>query len=84
MTLQPNLLQVKAFTSGTGSADEDIEVSYQGGSLELGFNYRYLMDITQTFPNQTLKFEMGEEGDAVIIRLLGDVSSLFVLMPLRV
>ena len=84
LTLQPNLLQIKAFSSGSGSADEDIEVAYDGDAMEFGFNYRYLMDITQAFQGQTLKFELGNSGDPVIIRLLGDVSSLFVLMPLRV
>jgi DNA polymerase-3 subunit beta len=84
LSLSPGLLEVKAFTSGTGSADEELEVKYEGSAIEFGFNARYLLDITQAFQDQTLVFEIGNESESIIIRLMDDDSTLFVLMPLRV
>jgi len=84
LSLSTGLLEVKAFTSGTGSADEELEVKYDGPAIEFGFNARYLLDITQAFQDQTLVFEIGNESESIIIRLSGDDSALFVLMPLRV
>ena len=81
---KPGLLQVTAFSSDAGSSVEELEVAYNGPQVEFGFNARYILDITQQLSGHTLQFLIGDESQAIIVKEMGDESSLYVLMPLRV
>lgn len=81
---KPGLLQITAFSSDAGSSVEELEVAYNGPQVEFGFNARYILDITQQLAGCTLQFLIGDESQAIIVKEMGDESSLYVLMPLRV
>ena len=68
----------------SGSAEEEIEVDYDGEPLEIGFNARYLMDITSQMNNEAARFIMADPGSPTLVRDGDDLSALFVLMPMRV
>ncbi|TVR98769.1 MAG: DNA polymerase III subunit beta [Rhodospirillales bacterium] len=67
-----------------GSASEELEVQYQGDPLEIGFNSRYLLDITQQIEGGSARLDMADAGSPTLLREVGDASALFVLMPMRV
>ncbi len=68
----------------SGSAREKLETDYQGDDLEIGFNARYLMDISGQLKNETVNFYLADAGAPTIIRDGDDLASLYVLMPMRV
>ncbi len=68
----------------SGSATEKLETDYQGEDLEIGFNARYLMDISGQLSNDMVNFHLADAGAPTIIRDGEDMSSLYVLMPMRV
>jgi DNA polymerase-3 subunit beta len=41
-------------------AEEDIEVSYQGSELEIGFNVSYLLDALGAVTEDTVVLELGD------------------------
>ncbi len=47
LSLTRGTLTLSATSPEAGSATEELEVSYQDGPMEIGFNSRYLLDITQ-------------------------------------
>ncbi|MEM7653885.1 MAG: DNA polymerase III subunit beta [Pseudomonadota bacterium] len=67
-----------------GSATEEVEVEYGGDLLEIGFNSRYLLDITQQLDGGTAEFTMADAASPTIIRDTEDAGALYVLMPMRV
>ena len=68
----------------SGSASEEIPVEYGFDPLEIGFNARYLLDISGQLEGGTAEFQLADPGSPTMIRDGKDVSALYVLMPMRV
>ena len=84
LSLNPGNLILSATSPEMGSATEELEVAYDSEALEIGFNSRYLLDITQQIEGESAQFIMADPVSPTIIRATGDSSALYVLMPLRV
>jgi len=67
-----------------GSAKEELSVNYDADPLEIGFNARYLLDITNQLESDTVHFLLSDPGSPTMVRDSGDESALYVLMPMRV
>jgi DNA polymerase-3 subunit beta len=84
LALSKGVLVLSVSSPDAGSATEEIEVGYNGDPLEIGFNARYLLDITQQISGESTQFVMNDAASPTIIREVGDSSALYVLMPMRV
>ena len=85
LAMASDTLVLSANSPDAGSATDEVPVTYQGGEpMEIGFNSRYLLDITQQIEGETARFELADAASPTIIRDAGDESALYVLMPMRV
>ncbi len=84
LSLGRGALTLSATSPEAGSATEELEVDYQEGPLEIGFNSRYLLDITQQIEGEGARFTMADAASPTIIRDVADGTALYVLMPMRV
>lgn len=66
-------------------ASEVIDVEWSGPSMEIGYNIKYLQEMVSKFEGQTVEARLGRAGDPGLFRDVdGDVSAVFVIMPMRV
>jgi DNA polymerase-3 subunit beta len=88
LSLSRDLLVLSATSPEQGSATEELDdgqVQYGSGPLEIGFQARYLADITdQIGDDKALEFCFSDGAAPTIVRDAGDASALYVLMPMRV
>ena len=84
LTLSNNLLVLSASSPEHGSAEEEIEVSYQGEAVEIGFNSAYLLDITRQIEGENAEVSLADGNSPTILREVDDASALYVIMPMRV
>ena len=84
MALEDGRVTVTVNHPETGLATEEIFGETPAGTFEVGFNARYLMDVTDQIEGVETQFEFGDSGSPALVRDPADPSSLFVLMPLRV
>ena len=77
-------LTVSATSPENGTAIEELEVRYQNTPIEIGFNSRYLLDITEQIEGEAALFAMSDAASPTIVRDSADASALYVLMPMRV
>ncbi len=68
----------------SGSATEELSVDYDSDPLEIGFNARYLLDISGQLESETAHFMLADPGSPTLVTDKGDESALYVLMPMRV
>jgi len=68
----------------SGSATEELAVEYDAGDIEIGFNSRYLLDITNQLEAESATFLLADAGSPTLIRDSEDQNALYVLMPMRV
>ncbi len=67
-----------------GSAVEELEADYDGPPIDIGFNARYLLDITSQLDSDTALFRLADPGSPTLIQDRDGASALYVLMPMRV
>ena len=84
MVLKSGVLTLSASNTDASSATEELEVSYDGPEMEIGFNARYLLDIAGQVNSDVIEFALADQGSPSLVRAPGDEASLFVLMPMRV
>ncbi len=84
LSLDDGSLILSATSPESGSATEELEVAYSDGPLEIGFNSRYLLDITQQIEGDSAQFTLADAASPTLVRDSADPSALYVLMPMRV
>jgi DNA polymerase III subunit beta len=84
LALDNGNLAVSATSPENGTAVEDIEVRYHAAPMEIGFNSRYLLDITQQIDGEGARFLMSDSASPTVVRDISDPGVLYVLMPMRV
>ncbi|KDE20432.1 DNA polymerase III subunit beta [Acetobacter aceti 1023] len=86
LTLEPGLLTLSASSAEQGVAKEELDdnrISYDAEGLEIGFQARYLNDITDQVEKE-VEFAFADSASPTIVRDVDSPSALYVLMPMRV
>lgn len=68
----------------SGEASDEVDGTFEGDPLEIGFNGKYVLEILGAMPGKRLRLALGDPGSPVLVTPEGDDTSLFVLMPMRV
>jgi DNA polymerase-3 subunit beta len=86
LSLGRDLLVLSASSPEQGTATEELDaehVKYDAGPLEIGFQARYLNDITDQIAGD-VEFRFADGAAPTVVRDAADSSALYVLMPMRV
>jgi DNA polymerase-3 subunit beta len=68
----------------SGSATEELEADYDADPIEIGFNSRYLLDITSQIDGETAVMKLADPGAPTLVQDRTAPHALYVLMPMRV
>ncbi len=83
LTLKPNLLQLQAHNPEQEEAEEELEVSYSGEEMEIGFNVNYLLDALAAVGSSDVELGFTDSNSSCLILVPGDTSTKYVVMPMR-
>ena len=82
--LERGKLDISASNPDQGEASEDIEVSYAGEVLTVGFNARYLIDaLTVHAQGDVIEIGLTDEVGPGVLRGSQDPDFTYVVMPMR-
>jgi len=84
LALSDDKLTLNVNSPESGTATEDLQVDYGGEAIDIGFNARYLLDITAQIDGNTATFAFADTASPTVITDENDPHALYVLMPLRV
>jgi DNA polymerase-3 subunit beta len=88
LAIERGSLTVSATSPENGIAIEELEARYNSAMLEIGFNSRYLLDITDQIGGEYVRLKMADAGSPTILcdtaAEANGASALYVLMPMRV
>lgn len=84
LSISRGLLQVFAASADEGSAEDEMDATYDNEPVEIGFNYRYLLDILAQVKGGSVQMCLTDGVSPVILKDSADDKALFVLMPMRV
>lgn len=81
--LSNNKLKITANNSEQESAEEIIDIIYNGNKIEIGFNVNYLLDILNTIKCDNVRLFITDETSSIKIEDRANPSSSYVVMPMR-
>jgi len=86
LSLSGGKLTLSVNNPDSGSATEELEVTYEADALDIGFNSRYLLDIAAQIEGDTAVLRLADPGSPTLIEEKSGkgAGALYVLMPMRV
>ena len=84
LALADGKLVLSVTNPDSGSAQEELEVDYDSAPMDIGFNARYLLDITSQLVGDTALLKLADSGSPTLVQDRDGASALYVLMPMRV
>ena len=84
LSLADAKLTLSVTNPDSGSAVEELDVDYDSSPIDIGFNARYLLDITEQLDSDTVLFKLADPGSPTLVQDRDGASALYVLMPMRV
>lgn len=84
LSIADGKLTLSVTNPDSGSATEEIEVEYAAEPIDIGFNSRYLLDITSQIEGSTAELKLADPGSPTLVQDPDKRGALYVLMPMRV
>lgn len=84
MSLDGDRMVLSVNSPDSGSATEELEVSYGADPIEIGFNSKYLLEIADQIDGDDAVFLFADPGSPTLVRQADDSSAIYVVMPMRV
>jgi DNA polymerase-3 subunit beta len=83
-SLKDNLLTVQSTNAEQEEAQEEIETSYSGDELDIGFNVTYLLDLLGNVKNEEIQISLGDSNSSALITIPENDNFKYVVMPMRI
>jgi len=82
-----NSVELSSYHQDFGDAKEEVDVTYEGPPLQIGFNARYLIEALSVIDTDEVIMELKDEGSPGIIKPISIVdpsNQLCIIMPMRI
>ena len=83
IALAKGVLRATAQNTDREHAEEDIEVDYDGGPVEIGFNGSYLLDALDVIESEKVRIELKDPSSGCILVPEEGRNPTLVIMPMR-
>ena len=84
LQLAPGILRVLCSNSEQEEAQEELEIAYQGGELEAGFNINYLLDVLRNIHSEDMQLAFGDANRSTLFTVPNDPDFKYIVMPRRI
>jgi len=84
LSLDEDRLVLSVNAPDAGAAEEELAVAYGDEHLEIGFNAKYLLEISGQVDRENAVFLFNASGDPTLMREGNDETAVYVVMPMRV
>src|SRR5215831_9831094 len=83
LTVRPDLLTLQAHNPEQEEAEDQVEVSYKGEEVEIGFNVNYLLDALSAIETDRVEIGLTDSNSSCLIHAPGVLNTRYVVMPMR-
>jgi DNA polymerase-3 subunit beta len=83
LALKKNSMTLQAHNPEQEEAEEQVEVTYKGDELEVGFNVGYLLDALAAVDGNEVEIGVTDGNSSCLVRAPGATSARYVVMPMR-
>ncbi len=84
LSLSEGKVTLAVSSAETGQGFEEIECTYSENEMDIGFNAKYLLDVTAQIEAEDARIMFNDPASPALVLDPADTSARYVLMPLRV
>jgi DNA polymerase-3 subunit beta len=84
LNVKENILVLSSQNMDFGNAKDEMEISYTGDPLELGFNCRYFIDTLQVMRSEMVKAYVNSDQSPCLIEGDADQGFISIIMPMKI
>lgn len=84
LSLDTGKVVLSATSPEQASASEEVAADYEAGALDIGFNSRYVLEMTRQIAGDSVCFQIADGTSPTVVSDAEDDRALYVLMPMRV
>lgn len=77
-------LRISCTNNEQEEAQEELEISYTGEPLDVGFNITYLLDVLNNIQDEMVECAFGDANSSMLITLPKNSEFRYVVMPMRI
>jgi DNA polymerase-3 subunit beta len=83
LTARPGLLTLQAHNPEQEEAEDQVEVTYHGEEVEIGFNVTYLLDALGAIEGEKVEIGLTDSSSSCLIHAPATTHTRYVVMPMR-
>jgi DNA polymerase-3 subunit beta len=83
LILGGSVLKIQAHNIEREEAEEELEVSYEGDQIEIGFNVKYLLDVLTVINHSTVEFRLQDHDSSALVKSSTSDNGRYVVMPMK-
>jgi len=84
VNIEPGLLRIASSNAEQEEAKEELEIDYNGDSIEIGFNVTYLIDVLANMSQEMVKLELQDSAASALFSVPEHPGFKYVVMPMRI
>ena len=84
LVLTPGSMKIMAANAEQEEAQEEIEVDYNGDSIDVGFNVGYLLDVLNNSSAEAVEWGFNDANSSALLTIPGNDRFKYVVMPMRI
>jgi len=77
-------LKIVSSNAEQEEAHEELEVTYSGDALDIGFNVNYLLDVLNNVPGGKIDCAFGDSSSSALLSYATEKDFKYVVMPMRI
>jgi DNA polymerase-3 subunit beta len=77
-------LRISCSNNEQEEAQEELEISYGGEALDIGFNITYLLDVLNNVHSESVECAFGDANSSMLITVPDNRDFRYVVMPMRI
>lgn len=79
-----NSLRISCTNNEQEEALEEMEISYAGEALDIGFNITYLLDVLNNVHSEDVECAFGDANSSMLVTVADNRDFRYVVMPMRI
>ena len=84
LLVQPGSLHITCTNNEQEEASEELDIAYQGESLDVGFNITFLLDLLRNVHSDEVQLAFGSADRATLFTIPNRPEFKYVVMPMRI
>jgi DNA polymerase-3 subunit beta len=83
LSLKPGVLTLQSHNPEQEEAEEELDVTYSGEEMEIGFNVNYLLDALAALDGAAIEIGLTDSNNSCLLTSSALPEAKYVVMPMR-